>query len=369
VTAPPRPLLVLGPSTGGIGRHVRSVVVGCLEAGVETAVVGPPDTDRLFGFSALGATFTPIELTDRVAGRVQWAAARAVAAARDRHRATVLHAHGMQAGAIAALGNRTSRPAAPLVVSWHNAPLSSGARRAAWFARAVPVARAADVVLGASADLVALARKCGARDARTGAVAAPPFAGPLPERSLARAQLAVLDRPFVLTVGRLAPQKDYPTLLTAAASWRELRPTPLVGIVGSGPLEANLRRLIEAEDLPVALLGGRDDIGPLLAAADVAVISSVWEARSLFAQEALRAGLPLVATDVGGIPEVTGDAAVLVPPGNPAALAAAVSHVLSRPELGARLAVAGRAQAATWPDEATIQADTLALYRALSKRR
>jgi glycosyltransferase involved in cell wall biosynthesis len=103
-----------------------------------------------------------------------------------------------------------------------------------------------------------------------------------------------------------------------------------------------------------------------LAAADVAVISSVWEARSLFAQEALRAGVPLVATDVGGIPEVVGDAAVLVPPGNPAALAAAVSHLLSRPELGARLVVAGRARAAQWPDEAAVVADTLALYRSLS---
>jgi glycosyltransferase involved in cell wall biosynthesis len=361
--------LVLGPSNGGIGRHVRSVVVGCLEARLDVAVVGPPATDRLFGFTALGAAFTPVDLTDRVVGRAQWAAARAVATARDRHRATVLHAHGMQAGAIAALGNRTSRPAAPLVVSWHNAPLSSGVRRAAWFARAVPVARAADVVLGASADLVALARKCGARDARAGLVAAPPFAGPLPDRSFARAEMGLLDRPFVLTVGRLAPQKDYPTLFTAAASWRELRPTPLLGVVGSGPLESNLRRLIVAGDLPVALLGAREDVGLLLAAADVAVISSVWEARSLFAQEALRAGVPLVATDVGGIPETVGDAAVLVPAGNAAALAAAVSRVLARPELGARMAVAGRARAATWPDETAIRTDTLSLYRSLSRQR
>jgi glycosyltransferase involved in cell wall biosynthesis len=369
MTATPRPLLVLGPSTGGIGRHVRSVVAGCLDAGLEVAVAAPPDTDQRFGFTALGAAFAPIELTDRVAGRRLWAAARAIATVRDRHRATVLHAHGMQAAAVAALGNRTQRPIAPLVVSWHNAPLSTGLRRAAWLARAVPVARAADVVLGASTDLVALARRCGARDARSGPVAAPPFGGELPDRTFARAELGVLDRPFVLTVGRLAPQKDYPTLLTAAASWAQLRPVPLLGVVGSGPLEANLRRLIEAQRLPVQLLGARDDITLPLAAADVAVISSVWEARSLFAQEALRAGVPLVATKVGGIPETVGEAAVLVPPGNPAALAAAVSHVLSRPELGARLAVAGRAQATTWPDEAAVQADTLALYRALSRRK
>ncbi|HZE65606.1 MAG TPA: glycosyltransferase family 4 protein [Sporichthyaceae bacterium] len=362
----PRPLLVVGPSTGGIGRHVRSIVAGCVDAGLAVAVVGPADGDELFGFTALGATFTPVQLSDRIATRAQWTAARTVAAARDRHRASVLHAHGMQAGAIAALGNRTSGPRAPLVVSWHNAPLSTGARRAAWFARAVPVARSADLVLGASADLVALARRSGARDARPGLVAAPPFSVTLPDRTDARAAMGVLDRPFVLTVGRLAPQKDYPTLLTAAASWRERRPVPLLGIVGSGPLESALRRLITAEDLPVALLGGREDIATPLAAADVAVISSVWEARSLFAQEALRAGVPLVATEVGGIPETVGDAALLVPPGNPGALAAAVNRVLTQPELGARLAVAGRARAATWPDEAAIQAELIALYRALS---
>ncbi|HEY2832722.1 MAG TPA: glycosyltransferase family 4 protein [Sporichthyaceae bacterium] len=363
----PRPLLVVGPSTGGIGRHVRSLVAGCREAGVPVAVVGPPDGEELFGFTALGATFTRLQLSDRIDARALWRAARTVAAARDRHRATVVHAHGMQAGAVAALGNRTGRRA-PLVVSWHNAPLGTGIRRAAWFARAVPVARSADVLLGASADLVALARRAGARDARPGAVAAPPLPAVLPARAEARAALGVLDRPFVLTVGRLAPQKDYPTLLTAAASWQQRHPVPLLGIVGSGPLEPELRRLITAQQLPVALLGPLDDIATPLAAADVAVISSVWEARSLFAQEALHAGVPLVATEVGGIPETVGEAAVLVPPRDPAALAAAVTRLLDDPELGVRLAAAGRARAAGWPDEAAVQADTLALYRSLSRR-
>jgi glycosyltransferase involved in cell wall biosynthesis len=363
----PRPLLVVGPSTGGIGRHVRSLVAGCRDAGVPVAVVGPPDGEELFGFTALGATFAPVQLSDRIDVRALSRAARTVAAARDEHRASVLHAHGMQAGAIAALGNRTSGPRVPLVVTWHNAPLGTGPRRAAWFARAVPVARSADVLLGASADLVALARRAGARDARPGAVAAPPLPAVLPDRATARAAMGVSDRPFLLTVGRLAPQKDYPTLLTAVSSWRQRDPAPLLGIVGSGPLEPELRDLITARDLPVSLLGALEDIATPLAAADVAVISSVWEARSLFAQEALHAGVPLVATEVGGIPETVGEAALLVPPGDPGALAAAVHRLLDDADLRARLAAAGRARAAGWPDEATVQADTLALYRALSR--
>jgi glycosyltransferase involved in cell wall biosynthesis len=189
----------------------------------------------------------------------------------------------------------------------------------------------------------------------------------LPDRATARAAMGVSDRPFLLTVGRLAPQKDYPTLLTAVSSWRHRDPAPLLGIVGSGPLEPELRDLITARDLPVSLLGALEDIATPLAAADVAVISSVWEARSLFAQEALHAGVPLVATEVGGIPETVGEAALLVPPGDPGALAAAVHRLLDDADLRARLAAAGRARAAGWPDEATVQADTLALYRALSR--
>ena len=66
------------------------------------------------------------------------------------------------------------------------------------------------------------------------------------------------------------------------------------------------------------LLGRRDDVADLLAAADVVVVASLWEGQPLAVQEALRAGPPVVATDAGGTAEVTGDAAVLVPPGDAA---------------------------------------------------
>ncbi|OMI37381.1 group 1 glycosyl transferase [Streptomyces sparsogenes DSM 40356] len=82
--------------------------------------------------------------------------------------------------------------------------------------------------------------------------------------------------------------------------WRALDPQPLLVIAGEGAGRAALQRRIDAEELPVRLLGRREDVPALLAAADVAVLSSRWEARSLLAQEALHAGVPLVATAVGG---------------------------------------------------------------------
>jgi glycosyltransferase involved in cell wall biosynthesis len=229
--------------------------------------------------------------------------------------------------------------------------------------------RAADVVLTASADLAAGARALGAPDVRDAPVAAPAL--PAARRSPAevRAELGVADgRPLVLAVGRLHPQKGYDVLLDAAGRWPadpRLPVTPLVAVAGDGPLEARLADRVRAQRLPVVLLGRRADVADLLAAADVVVLPSRWEARSLTAQEALRAGRPLVATRVGGLPALLGDAAELVPPGDAAALADAVARVLGSPAHAARLAGAGRRRAAGWPDETATARQVVAVHREL----
>ena len=226
-------------------------------------------------------------------------------------------------------------------------------------------------MLGVSSDLVARARTLGAADARLSPVAAPPLPLPLPEGRREAARAALLgpkdapDRPIVLAVGRLVPQKNFHLLFDAASGWRG-KDEPLVLVAGDGPERELLRARITSEKLPVRLLGQRSDIPDLLAAADVVVISSRWEARSLVAQEALRAGVPLVATAVGGLPELVGDAAVLVPPGDRSALSEAVSGLLADPVGRADLAAAGPPQASTWPDEAATVAQVLSVYDELT---
>ncbi len=105
----------------------------------------------------------------------------------------------------------------------------------------------------------------------------------------------------------------------------------------------------------------------MLAAADLALLPSRWEGRSRFAQEALRAGVPLVATAVGGTPELVGGAAELVPYGNAEALARAVVRLIEEPAERARLAGAGRAQAAGWPTEDDTIAHVLSVYDELAQ--
>jgi glycosyltransferase involved in cell wall biosynthesis len=154
-------------------------------------------------------------------------------------------------------------------------------------------------------------------------------------------------------------------LIEAAARWRTLDPRPAVVIAGSGPSYLQLAALISAERAPVTLLGHRTDVADLLVAADLAVTSSTWEGYPLFVQEALRAGTPLVATAVGGIPDLVGDAAVLVPPGDVDALDAAVRRLLADSELRAEYAERGRRQADSWPTESDTLAQITAVYAEL----
>ncbi|HKE52829.1 MAG TPA: glycosyltransferase family 4 protein [Actinomycetes bacterium] len=360
---------VLATSEGGIGRHVRSIATGLSEHGIPVSVAGPESTDRVFGYRAAGLPFHPIEIANTPRPTADLAAARRLR--RLAAGADLVHAHGLRAGFVAGLAlvgpDRAAR--APLVVTWHNAVLTTGIQRRVLAGLERTVARSATLTLGASSDLVDRAWELGARDARLGPVAAPPLPPAERDGSVVRAELDAGDRPVILAVGRLAPQKSYQFLLSAARHWAERRPQPLVVIAGEGPERPVLQAEIDAHALPVRLLGHRSDIADLLGAADLVALTSRWEARALIAQEALRAGRPLVATAVGGLPELVGRAAVLVPYGDAGALAAAVDRLLDDPLEAARFAQAGPIQAARWPTEAETIDQLLARYDELAPAR
>ncbi|MET9469392.1 glycosyltransferase family 4 protein [Streptomyces sp. NPDC006544] len=346
-----RTVQVLGGASGGA--HVRSLATGLAARGVRVTVCAPVEAEGEYDFTGAGAHFTPDAVSALRAACVE---------------ADVVHAHGVRAGLRAALALRGRR--IPMVVSWHGGGPGAG-RLSLLLERRV--ARAAAIVLGASSAQVDLARRLGARDARLAAVAVP---APVPQGPSAvlepgkvRAELGVVERPLLIAVGSLVARRGYSVLLDAARAWRTLDPLPLLVIAGEGPMRAELARRIQLEGLPVRLLGRRRDAARLLAVADVAVLASRWEGRSPLAQEALRAGVPLVATAVGGLPELVGEAGVLVPYGDAAALAAAVSDLLTDPARRARLAEAGRAQARTWPSEDDTVAQVLSVYDELVPRR
>jgi glycosyltransferase involved in cell wall biosynthesis len=356
--SPLRTVQVLGGGSAGSSAHVRSLAAGLVARGVRVTVCAPAEADRVYGFTGVGAHHVPVP---RSSDPASVSALRAACADAD-----LVHAHGIHAAlrAVLALSGRR----VPLVVTWHTRSEADGARAHVLRLLERRVARAAAVVLGTSSDLVDRARRRGARDARLAAVALPAPRLPVepvePDRfrHKARAELGATDRPLLIAVGSLDRYRGYHTLLDASRAWCRLDPVPLLVIAGEGPLRAVLQRRIEDEELPVRLIGRREDVTELLAAADLVLLPSRWESRSVLAQEALHARVPLVATAVGGIPETVGDAAELVPYGNAKALADAVLRLLADPARREALREKGARQAATWPTEDETVAQVLSVY-------
>ncbi|MET8248796.1 glycosyltransferase family 4 protein [Streptomyces sp. NPDC005202] len=359
-----RTVQVLGGGNAGSSAHVRSLAAGLVARGVRVTVCAPAEADRAYDFTGVGAEHVPVP---RSSDPVSVAELRAACSHAD-----LVHAHGLHASfrAVLALGGRRT----PLVVTWHNHAHAEGPRAHLLRLLERRVAKAATVVLGTTSQLVDRARRRGARDARLAAVAVPRpraagYEDPERPRAKVRAELGATGRPLLIAVGSLHRHRGHELLLDAARAWRRLDPVPLLVIAGEGPLRTVLQWRIEDEELPVRLIGRRDDVGELLAAADLALLPGSWEARSVLAQEALHARVPLVAAQTGGIPEVVGEAAELVPHQDAEAFAAAVVRLLGDPERQEALKEMGARQAATWPTEDENVAQVLSVYDELTQPR
>lgn len=360
-------LQLTGTTTGGAGRHAQDLTAGLRESGHRVVLAGPADV--------VATTKPPTRVVD-IAERPRPADLRAIGRIRALARsADVLHAHGLRAGALAALA-LTGRRRPGLIVTLHNKPVGGVRVRAVGAVLERLVARRAQVILGVSGDLVARARALGAAHAERALVPAPfppgqgtgdddPGPGPEALMALRRELDLPEDAPVVLTLARLAPQKGLDLLVEAAALLVEQVPQVHWLVAGGGPMQDDLRRRAAEAGLPVHVLGHRSDAPELLALADVVVSTSSWEGQPLNLQEALRAGRPIVATDVGGTGEVTGDAALLVPYGDAAAMAERISAVLTDTALATDLGAAARRRRGELPSRADTLAQVRRCYRTL----
>jgi glycosyltransferase involved in cell wall biosynthesis len=135
-------------------------------------------------------------------------------------------------------------------------------------------------------------------------------------------------------------------------------------VLGEGDLHLleQLRHQARAAGAPVRFAGSRADVDRWLRAAEVFVLPSQWEARALVVQEAMAAGTPVVATDVGGLHDLVVGTGLLVPAGDPEAIAKATDSILADPGLRERLAAGGREVAQALPDGSDTASRWLSWY-------
>ncbi|MGL5818943.1 MAG: glycosyltransferase family 4 protein [Phycicoccus sp.] len=357
-----RVLVVLGQSTGGVGRHVAGLAASLTHAGHHVMVAAPADVLAGFDLAAAASSTEVVELGERPRPRQDTRAVRQVA--RLAAGADVVHAHGLRAAAVAALAT-PGRAAPPVVATLHNAAPSGRLTGLAYAGLERVVASGCELVLGVSADLVQRMTALGARRTGLAVVAAPPRRQPTHDRETVRADLKIgTGTALAVVLARLAPQKGLDVVLDAHHHLRALdRDLDLTTVVaGDGPLRAALQTRIDGEQLPVLLLGHRGDVPDLLVAADVVVSSARWEGQPVGLQEALHAGAAVVATDVGGTAATVGDAALLVPPDDPAALARAVRDVIRHGAVRDDLRSKAVERAGQLPTEADTLGAALAAY-------
>jgi glycosyltransferase involved in cell wall biosynthesis len=349
-----RVVLVVGRSTGGIGLHAVDLARHLRALGDDVVLVTDDLTAERFDL-ADALRWWPGRRTGLRGALTSLRRLHGLARTSD-----VVHAHGHQAGLLSVLA--ATGTSTPVVVSQHNAVLPGPGPRAL-VSRVVQslVARRATLVTGASSYLVEVARAHGARAARLAPVPSPrvpeladrPLVG-VRERGLgARALLVAHGIPtagaLVLTISRIAPQKSLDVLVEAAT--RVTTPIQWV-VVGDGDIAllADLRRLVGAKGAPVHFVGAVADPTPWLRSAEVFVLPSRWEARALVVQEAMAAGVPVVASDAGGLHDLVEGAGVLVEVGDAPGFAAAVDEVLGDSERRGQLSQQGRERATSWDD-------------------
>lgn len=375
-----RVLELSAQAAGGVRAHIRQVSQLLAKDGHQVLLAGPGNVISPADGAVSGACPRTYQID--IGARPSGADLKALRQLKQlAATAQVIHAHGLRAGALAVLAVKRL-PAAKrprVVVTLHNLPVGSAPTRLVGKALHLVVVKGADYVLTVSPDLLEKAKQLGLEAGEIAVVPAParslsdctgtassetdfgttasldpasgPGAGSGPGASSAASSKAA---PCLLTIARLAPQKGLDLLLEAATLIKQRGIDFTWLVAGDGPLKAQLNQQIATADLPVKLLGRREDIGALLAQADVVVQTSYWEGQPLTLREAMQAGRAIVATDVGGSAYTLAGCGQLVEP-QAGPLADAVVAVISDPKRRETLEAASRAAVAKIPGETQLR--------------
>lgn len=335
---------------GGAPLHVLQVMEYMVKKGHEVGLVAAPEPRLMEGARALGVKLFPNPHFVRPIKpwkdfRALWPVFHAIKVFNP----DLVHAHSTKAGYAARLACALLRK--PVIFTAHGWAFTEGrspiARKLLALAERLAAKVTAKIICVSEHDRQLALRWKVARPEQLVVIHNGVDPRPFLETdgSPIREELGLNEGPVLTFVGRLAPPKDPVTLLSAV---KDL-PNGVLLIVGDGELQPQVERYIAENGLNrrVKLLGERRDVPRILAASDIFVLSSRWEGLPYTIIEAMMAGLPVVATRVGGIPELVeeGVTGYLVPPKDPDALVKAIHKLLGDPSLRHRMGEAGREKA------------------------
>jgi glycosyltransferase involved in cell wall biosynthesis len=360
---PLRVLLVVDSlDMGGAERHVVDLASALVRAGHAVTVACSRGGSLARSAETAGVTVRSL-LHQRVKRRLSLPFAWQLANLIRHERFDLVHAHiyaSEVASALATLG----RPI-PLVLTEHTEAgwRSNGAR---WLSR-FAYRRAAHIIAVSSRIERRLIKHDGVPPGRVAVI--PNGLPRLPAAASLPAVLPLADRhngPMIGVIARLQPEKGVAYFLRAAAQVAQQASEAQFLVIGDGPLRPELEALSDQLGLHgrVHFLGLRLDAPALVAGLDVLAVPSLSEGTSLRVLEAMAAAVPIVASGVGGIPEQIHHEreGMLVPPGDPRALAAAILKLLEDPARARRLGEAGRQRVASCFSYDAMLRQVLAVY-------
>jgi glycosyltransferase involved in cell wall biosynthesis len=344
-----RVLLLHQPIDGGVARHVIDLFDGLRLAGHDAILCGPavPSASLLASSAPDNPPYVRLPLERAVAPPADIAALLRYAAIVRRLRPDLVHAHSSKAGGIARLG-RFVHPHIPVIYTPHGYSFAGffehELERLAYRQAERAMSRLASFLIAVCAAEGRLAASVGpanrVRVVHNGIERAP--TGPGDPDVLALAQRG----PLICTVTQLRPGKGVETLIDAVPPVVARHPTAHIAIVGGGPLRAALTERVRARGIEqaVSFLGERADPLAVLRATDIFVLASWAEAFPYVILEAMSVGLPIVSSDVGGIPEAitSGQTGLLVPAADAEATSRALIELLDDAELRERCGEAAR---------------------------
>ncbi|MBC8143712.1 MAG: glycosyltransferase family 4 protein [Armatimonadetes bacterium] len=362
----PTVLHLLRPAQGGMRELVRALLLAA-PVGVPPLLCAPAETLEAFADAVPDSRRLPLPML--AAPHQQIAGGQVAARFAKKQGADLLHGHGLRFAPLFASASVAS--GLPLVVSLHNLvpPDMNGLQKAAAGAalsRATRIIAVSDAVAKSAATVAPASRietiPNGIETARFAIADAA-------KREQVRESLGVVgDAPVIVCLSRLSPEKDVTNLLEAFALVLPDFPDARLFIAGDGKLRPTLQWHIELLGIgdSAHLLGSlhREAVADLLHASDIFALSSREEGLSLAVLEAMAAGLPVVATRVGGLPEAVAEnvTGYLAPPQNPQAFAAQLTRLLGDTEARTRMGDAGRAHVRERFTQERMIAQTFGVY-------